>query len=107
MSNNKSTTMETNETTQPGAIAERVSERARTGVSSAADRLGDGLDRTADGLRGVSDKVANRIDGAGEYLHRSDAKSLAADMMDVVKRHPKTAIAIGLGLGFMMYRLLR
>jgi ElaB/YqjD/DUF883 family membrane-anchored ribosome-binding protein len=86
--------------------AQGMANRANEGIDHAATRVSAGFDRTAEGLRSTSDKVARRLEGAGEYLRDSDARTMGQDVANVIRRHPKASILVGVGLGFLIYRML-
>lgn len=113
MNKNGSTTITENpsETARQTTEAARerahgIGNRANEGVDAAATRVSSGFDRTASGLRSTSDRVARRLEGAGEYLRDSDARSMGSDIANVIRRHPKASILVGVGLGFMIYRMI-
>ena len=86
--------------------AHGIANRANEGVDAAATKVSSGFDRTAEGLRSTSDRVARGLEGAGEYLRESDARSMGSDIANVIRRHPKTSLLVGVGLGFVIYRMI-
>ncbi|HUH00886.1 MAG TPA: hypothetical protein VML75_02760 [Kofleriaceae bacterium] len=106
MNKNGSTTITDNPAEAGRERAQGMAKRANEGIDHAATRVSAGFDRTAEGLRSTSDKVASKLEGAGEYLRDSDAKSMGQDVTNLIRRHPKASIMVGLGLGFLVYRLL-
>jgi len=94
-------------------VKEQIQEGMETGRRVAAQRVdristraGERLATTAHRVRGGADRMANRIDRAGDYLREADYESLRGDLADVIREHPKAAIGVGLGLGFLLGRWL-
>lgn len=115
MENNRSTTnprvtspemTETSETSRARRMGNQAAERVSRGVDSASSRVGDGLASTASGLQRAAGGVAERLEGAGRYLRESDARTMGSDLTEVIRNHPKAAIGVGLGLGFLLGRML-
>jgi len=86
--------------------AQGIANRANEGVDAVASKVGTGLDRTAEGVRSTSDRVASRLEDAGEYLRENDARSMGSDLTNVIRRHPKTSLLVGVGLGIVIYRMI-
>lgn len=113
MSNNRSTNTPGNEVSSPGSEASRVrrmtenaSGRVSRGVDSATSRVGSGISSAAHGIERAAGGVAERLEGAGRYLQESDTRTLGSDITNAIRNHPKAAIGIGLGVGFLIGRML-
>lgn len=90
-------------TSQTGRnMAARVGEK----VEHASSRVGDSLSSGSDVIRRGAENVAHRLDEAGRYLRESDARSIGSDITNVIRNHPKAAIGVGLGIGFLLGRML-
>lgn len=83
-------------------VGNRINER----VDSASTRVGDGLNSAAGGIRNGVETVATKLERAGGYLREHDARTMGSDLTNVIRNHPKAAIGVGLGLGFMIGRML-
>lgn len=84
--------------TSTGDVKHRLREAAaRTGeaIDSATSSIGRGMQRATAG-----------VTRAGEYLEEASPKQMGMDITDVIRRHPKASIAVGVGLGFLISRLL-
>jgi hypothetical protein len=118
--------------TQSGA-ADQAREKAQEVGAQARDRVRDEVDRrstvageqagsTAQALRQASQKlrddgnepvakgierVAERVDGAGDWLRRSDGDAILRDVEDFGRRNPLAVVAGGAVLGFAASRLLK
>jgi len=65
-------------------------------MDSSANRVGDTVS-----------KAVESVSGAGQYLQGASPGELRRDVTDLVKKHPKASIAMGLGLGFLLTRARR
>lgn len=52
----------------------------------------------------VTDKVADRLESAGDYLESKDVKWIVSDVGTLIRRFPKSSLAIMLGIGFWLAR---
>jgi len=43
---------------------------------------------------------------AGRYMQVSDAEALGKDLMGVMQRNPGKTLLLGMGMGFMLSRIL-
>jgi len=76
------------------------------GFDNATSQVGEGLSATSTGLVNSASAVAARLDDAGSYLRDVDASRVGQDLTRLIRNNPKTAIAAGLGLGFLVGKLL-
>ncbi len=91
-----------------GQKADDLSVRAGTGTG--IDHLGQmiGDKGPKDGLLGsASQAMAQTVQRGGQYLEESKLSGAAADITDLIRRHPVPAIATGIALGFLLGRALR
>ncbi|MCC7380469.1 MAG: hypothetical protein IT384_01465 [Deltaproteobacteria bacterium] len=51
--------------------------------------------------------VTDRIQSAASYLRENDPKSMLEDVDTAIRKHPYRAMAIGLGIGWLIGRLSR
>jgi len=101
-------------------VLARANEQGARGMS----KLGDQLERAADFVntnvgqsvekaeipvlrREHVEKVAGGIRDAAGYLRDADPATLIEDVDTAIRRHPYRAMFIGLGLGYVVGRLMR
>ncbi|MBI4822477.1 MAG: hypothetical protein HY791_39825 [Deltaproteobacteria bacterium] len=87
-----------------------------SGANTAGDKgmtaLGEGLDKAASF---VESKVADRrvdaitspVHNAAEYLKKKDPESAITDLDQAIHNHPYRAMAVALGIGWVIGRLMR
>lgn len=87
------------------ATSERLETvKSRTGgaVNAATSGVGRGLEGAARGVQRATDRVSS----AGQYLQDATPGQMGADLTELIRRHPKKSIAIGVGLGFLISRMI-
>lgn len=100
--------------------AERVKQATSSAVSSTKDAVNRAADQVEDSLHRATDKVADAAtrasEKAGEYRQRGrdgydDAKERADEWLEVardyVREKPVQSVAIALGVGWLIGRILR
>jgi hypothetical protein len=90
-----------------------VGDRADSAVSS----VGSGMQSVADTVRdkgpqsGMLGKaasgVASGLESGGRYLEEQGLSGMADDLTNLIRRNPVPALLIGVGIGFLLARLLR
>jgi ElaB/YqjD/DUF883 family membrane-anchored ribosome-binding protein len=98
-----------------GAIrsAEQAFDSRRKGTADKFASAAERLHRRADDLPGVeraakmAHGTADRLEATAEYLRTHDAKAMAGNVMDVVRKHPGKSLAIAVVIGFLAARSLR
>lgn len=74
------------------ATGERMSDLAQTVRERApAGQAGD-----------VAQNAARALERGGEYLQRADPNMVRSDLEQIIRDHPIEALAIGLGIGFLI-----
>lgn len=58
-------------------------------------------------LTGYMHEAMHGAQGVSNYLRNNDAAAMRADLEAQVRAHPLTAIAIGLGVGYLIGKLLK
>ncbi|MDQ6816900.1 MAG: hypothetical protein M3018_05760 [Actinomycetota bacterium] len=96
--------------------------KVREQVDQRSSDLGQRASGTAEDLRGVAEhlrsqgkdqpaqlaeKAAERVDGVGAYLQRSDGERILRDVEDFGRQRPWAVVAGGLMLGFAASRFLK
>jgi len=101
------------------AVSQKASDVASTVGHKAEDAtaaVGHGMQTVADKVRdntpnegmfgSASRGVANAIDSAGRYVEDKNLSGMMDDMTNLVKRNPIPALLLGLGIGFLIGRVL-
>jgi rubrerythrin len=113
-------------TSQAGAAAERLSDRARSGVAGAVEtargRAADGLDRAAQRLDDIADDdaegararlsgaahgVAGGLENTAEFIRSPDVQRLRSDIEGAVRNSPGRTLLVCFVAGLFVGRLLR
>lgn len=58
-------------------------------------------------LSGYMQEAMHSVQGASEYLRTKNPAAMRADLEAQVRARPLTAIAIGLGVGYLLGKLLK
>jgi ElaB/YqjD/DUF883 family membrane-anchored ribosome-binding protein len=65
-------------------------------------------ERAPEGQLGeVAHKAASMLERSGEHLKRSNPEMMRNDVERVIRDHPLEALAIGLGIGFLLRRSMK
>jgi len=106
-----------------GDVAHTVGQKASDLASSVGHKaedataaVGHGMQTTADKVReygphegtfgSASRGVAEAIDTAGKYVEDKNLSGMMDDMTNLIKRNPIPALLLGLGVGFLIGRVL-
>jgi ElaB/YqjD/DUF883 family membrane-anchored ribosome-binding protein len=94
-------------------VASAVGDRADSAVSS----VGSGMQSAADTVRDkgpqsgmlgkATEGVACGLESGGRYLEEHGLSGMADDLTNLIRRNPVPALLIGVGIGFLLARLLR
>ena len=103
--NGSAMTTPTTPTTQTTGRFEGAKSRAGAAVDSATTQVGRGIESAARGVSSGVQRATDSVSHAGQYLQEATPGQMGADLADVIRRHPKTAIAVGVGVGFLISRL--
>lgn len=85
-------------------------EQATEAVGAGMESLGSSIrEHTPDsGMLGkAGDAVADKLEGAGQYLETQGLQGLARDATDLIRKNPIPALLVGVGIGFLLARLMR
>ncbi len=86
---------------------QQASERIDSAMTATGERL-SGLAQTvrqnapAGQVGDVAHNAARALEQSGEYLQRADPNMVRSDLENVIRDHPIEALAIGLGIGFLL-----
>jgi len=88
-----------------GHRAEDATASVGSGLQTAADKV---REYTPDGgmLGSASRGVAGALDSAGKYVEDRNLTGMMDDMTSLIKRNPIPALLLGLGVGFLIGRVL-
>ncbi len=89
--------------TTPAPIAGHIG-YAAPGEPSAARAFYGQSAEALEAFNRRADELAERV---GDYFGTRDVNEMVDDLTDVVRRHPLPAVAAGVGVGFLLARLLR
>jgi hypothetical protein len=79
-----------------------LGERVRSAAGTLRERgPQEGMLGTATG------RVADSLEGAGRYIQEEGIVGMAEDVTELIRRNPIPAVLIGIGIGFMLARVLR
>lgn len=86
---------------------QQANERIDSAMTATGERLSDLAqtvrDRAPAGQAGdVAQNAARALERGGEYLQRADPTMVRSDLENVIRDHPIEALAIGLGIGFLL-----
>jgi len=88
-----------------GHKAEDATSAAGSGMHTLADKVRDNAPQS--GMLGnASRSVAGALDTAGQYVEDKNLSGMMEDVTSLVKRNPIPALLIGLGVGFLIGRVL-
>ena len=86
-------------------------------VDEAAAALGERVQSAAGTLRergpregmlgSATGAVADQLDSAGRYLQEEGLVGMAEDVTELIRRNPIPAMFVGIGIGFLLAKLLR
>jgi uncharacterized protein YjbJ (UPF0337 family) len=79
--------------------AQSLFDRAKEGVQQ-------GYQSVREGYETATEKVADAYDQGRKYLQQNNFKDMAGDVRDLIGRHPLPAVLIGIGIGYMLGRMV-
>ena len=98
-----------------GELAE-TNRSARERVAKRVDRVGDTLERRAlelelkGGIKAKAAPVVRRAgraaDASAAYVRENDVEAMRNDLEDSIREHPLRSMAIAVGAGYLLARLL-
>jgi hypothetical protein len=88
-----------------GHKAEDATTAVGHGMQTAADKVRENTPN--EGMLGnASRSVADAMDNAGKYVEDRNLTGMMEDVTNLVKRNPIPALLLGLGVGFLIGRLV-
>lgn len=89
-----------------GQKAEDLTASAGKGIESLAHTLRDSAPKQ--GMMGsAATAVADTLESSGRYLQEEGLSGMAADMTDLIKRNPVSAVLVGVGIGYLLAKATR
>jgi len=86
--------------------AQQQAERARDSAGQAVDTVRH--QGPESGMLGsASHAVADTLDHTGKYIEDRNLSGMMDDVTGLIKRNPIPAVLVGLGVGFLLGRVLR
>ncbi len=90
----------------------QLNERLNQGIRTASRQMGSLAQqvrqRAPEGQAGeVAQATAGVLDRGADYLQGADIESLQSDLERMIRRSPLQALAIGVGVGFLIGRTLK
>ncbi|MGA2813272.1 MAG: hypothetical protein ABSG16_17855 [Candidatus Acidiferrum sp.] len=86
--------------------AEKI-ESIRETVAGTIDETSSALLSSGKQISEMADVAAQTIQDGADYVRETDLRVMGADAKRLVKRYPLAAVAVGLGLGFLLAWSLR
>jgi len=72
----------------------------------AKDTMQQGYQSIREGYETAQEKVVDAYDQSRKYLQQSSFRDMAGDVTDLIGRHPLPAVLVGLGIGYMLGRMV-
>jgi len=98
--------MVSNAASSVGKTADHLASSAGAGIKN----LGETLREKAphEGMLGnASQTVANTIRESGKYLEEAGLSGIGKDLTELIRHNPVPAVLVGMGIGFLIGRVLR
>lgn len=91
------------------AAADKIDQNrgaAAAGLEGAAETLHQKADQLPGGekVSGLAHSAADKMSATADYVRRNDLSDMLEDVEQMVKKNPGPALAIALGLGFLVAR---
>lgn len=71
------------------------------------DHTASALHQHADKVAGLAHATADKLHATADYVRTQDAKAMATDVADLVRRYPGPALAVAAAFGFMVARVVQ
>jgi uncharacterized protein YjbJ (UPF0337 family) len=92
--------------TKAQGLMERAKEGMQQGFERARDTVQQGFQSVREGYETAQEKVVDAYDQSKRYLQQSSWGDMATDVRDLIGRHPLPAVLIGVGIGYMLGRMV-
>jgi hypothetical protein len=92
------------------SVLERKAEQATEAVGVGMESLGQTIrqHKPEGGVLGnAGEAVAKKLEAGGHYLEEKGLKGIGEDITSMIRRNPVPALLIGMGVGFLVARMMR
>jgi hypothetical protein len=92
------------------SFLEEKAEQAAEAVGAGMESLGQTIreHRPEGGVLGnAGEAVAKKLEAGGHYLEEMGLKGIGEDITNMIRRNPVPTLLIGVGLGFLVARMMR
>ena len=95
-----------------GELGDQASAKADDAMTAAGDQLKNVaqtiVEHAPEGKAGeLAVNAADALDRGGNYLRDADVAKVRSDLETIIRDHPIEALAVGLGVGFLLARATR
>jgi uncharacterized protein YjbJ (UPF0337 family) len=87
-------------------VAATVTSAAQGVASSMAETAGTAATKAQEIAGAAATAVTDTVSGAGTYLRGKGVQTLPDDLAGLIRRHPISALLIGVGIGWLLSRTL-
>jgi hypothetical protein len=87
-------------------VAATVTSAAQDVASSVVETAGTVATKAQEMAGTAATAVTDTVAGAGTYLREKGVQTLPDDLAGLIRRHPVSALLIGLGIGWLLSRTL-
>jgi hypothetical protein len=98
------------ETNGAASFVEEKAEQATHAVGAGMESLGETIREhkpQAGVLSDAGEAVAKKLVAGGHYLEEHGLKGIGEDVTNMIRRNPVPALLIGVGVGFLIARMMR
>ena len=97
-------------TTGAASFLEEKAEQATEAVGAGMESLGETIHehKPGEGVFGnAAEAVADKLKAGGHYLEEKGLKGIGEDITNMIRRNPVPVLLIGVGVGFLLARMMR
>jgi uncharacterized protein YjbJ (UPF0337 family) len=87
-------------------VAATVTSAAQDVASSVAETAGTAATKAQEMAGAAASAVTDTVAGASTYVQEKGVQALPGDLAGLIRRHPVPALLIGLGIGWLLSRIL-
>lgn len=80
--------------------------KATTLFDKAKEGVQQGFQSVREGYENATESVSEAYDQGRRYLKENNIKDMAGDVRDLIGKHPLPAVLIGVGIGYMLGRMV-
>lgn len=92
------------------SFLEEKAEQATEAVGAGMESLGETIrEHMPEGgvLSNAGEAVASKLEAGGHYLEEKGLKGIGEDITKMIRRNPVPALLLGMGVGFLVARMMR